>query len=245
MDQSQSRHSPARDLVLFLCGPALVAIAITVWYAVRPWPIPVADQVQHFMLAPVTTSLGLGALGVWLSSRVGLPSAPALTDARGWLLLFLASTGLALLFVAASAIEDATLGVQRFLAQRIGQPSMNVPFPASIAHYLHGSILQECLFRIGPIPILSWTIGKLAFRDGAKPQVFWVVAIVLSLVEPLAEVAMAFQARPDIALITAGVGVAGNVAWVALYRQMGWPVLLIVRIVLEIGWHVVWPAVSA
>lgn len=241
MDWSRSRQSPLRDFILFLCGPALVAIAISVWFVARPWPVPVADQAQHFMAAPVATSLGLGALGAWLSSRVGLPSAPALTDGRRWLWLVLASVGLGLLFVAASAAEDAALGVQRFLAQRVGQPSMNVPFPASIAHYLHGSIVQESLFRIGPIPILSWTIGTLAFRDGARPQVFWSVAIVLSLVEPAMNMAMAIQARPDIALAAGGLGVAGNVAWVALYRKMGWPVLLIVRVVLELGWHVVWP----
>ena len=241
MDWRRAKQSPSRDLILFLCGPALVAIAISLWFAVRPWPVPVADQAQHFMAAPVATSLGLGALGVWLSSRVGLPSAPALTDGRRWLWLILASAGLALLFVAAAAVEDATMGVQRFLAQRIGQPSMNVPFPASIAHYLHGSIVQESLFRIGPIPILSWTIGKLAFRNGAKPQVFWTVAILLSLVEPVVNMAMVIHARPDIALVGGGVEIAGNVAWVALYRKMGWPVLLIVRIVLELGWHVVWP----
>ena len=243
MDRSQSSPSPVRDLVLFLCGPALVAVAIAAWYAVRPWPIPVAGQAEHFMLAPVATSLGLGALGVWLSSRVGLPSAPALTDGRRWMWLVLASVGLGLLFVAASAVEDATLGLQRLMAQHIGQPSMNVAFPASIAHYLYGSIVQECLFRMGPIPILAWTIGKLAFRDGAKPQVFWVVAIVLSLVEPVVQASALIQA-PAITLITGGVAVAGNLAWVALYRKMGWPVLLITRIVVEFGWHVVWPALS-
>lgn len=222
-----------------------MAVAIAVAFAARPWSVPYAPQVQEFGPGPLATSLVVGALGVWLSSRTGPPSAPALTDARRWTWLVLACTGLALVFLAASAVVDIALGQQRFLAQRIGQPSMNVPFPASIAHYLYGSIVQESLFRIGPIPILSWTIGKLAFRDGAKAQVFWVVAIALSLLEPVVQSAMVFQARPDIALIAGGVGVAGNIAWVALYRRFGWPVLLIVRIVMELGWHVVWPALSA
>ena len=244
MDQSQSRQSPVRDLVLFSCGPALVAVAIAAVFAMRPWTVPYAPQVQEFGAAPLATSLLIGAVGVWLSSRGGLPSAPALTDARRWTWLVLASAALGLTLVASSAVLDATLGLQRFMAQRIGQPSMNVPFPASIAHYLYGSIVQESLFRLGPIPILAWTIGKLAFRDGAKPQVFWVVAIALSLVEPVVQSAMFIQARPDMALISGGVAVAGNIAWVALYRRFGWPALLIVRIVLELGWHVAWPALS-
>jgi hypothetical protein len=244
MDWSRSSQSPQRDLVLFLCGPALVAVAIAVWFAVRPWPVPVADQAQHYMPGPVAISLGLGAIGAWLSSRVGLPSVPALTDGRRWLWLVLASTGLGLLIVAVSAVEDAMLGVQHFLAQRIGHPSMNVPFPASIPHYLCGSILQECLFRLGPVPILAWVIGKLAFRDGVKPQVFWTIAILLSLVEPVMEMVMTIHVRPDIALIGGGTGVVGNLVWVALYRKMGWPVLLITRIVLELGWHVAWPLIA-
>ena len=244
MDQSQSRQSPVRDLVLYICGPALAMIAIAAWFAVRPWPVPFAPQAQEFGLAPVATSLALGSLGVWLSSRVGLPSAPPLTDGRRWIWLVLASAALGLAFIAASAVMDASLGLQRYLAQRIGQPSMNVPFPASVAHYLYGSLAQESLFRIGPIPILSWMIGKLAFKDGAKPQVFWVVAIALSLIEPVVQSAMFVPARLDLALISGSVSVAGNIIWVALYRRFGWPAVLIVRIVMEFGWHVVWPAVG-
>jgi hypothetical protein len=219
-------------------------IAIAALFAARPWPVPVAQQVQEFAPAPMATSLLVGALGVWLSSRAGLPSAPSLTDARRWAWLVLASAGLALAILAASAVMDASLGLQRFAAQRIGQPSINVPFPASIAHYLYGSIAQESLFRIGPVPILSWTIGKLVFRDGAKAQVFWVVAIALSLVEPVVQATMFVQARPDMALIYGGVAAAGNIAWVALYRRFGWPAVLIVRIVMELGLHVVGPALS-
>jgi hypothetical protein len=245
MDQTLPKSSPVRDLVLYICGPAVVMIAIAALFAVRPWAVPYAPQVQQFTLVPLTMSVGLGALGVWLSSRVGLPSAPSLTDGRRWMWLVLAAVGLGLVFVAASAVIDVALGQQRFLAQRIGHPSMNVAFPASIAHYLYGALAQESLFRIGPVPILAWTIGTLAFRDGAKAQVFWAVAIVLSLLEPVGEAIMMFHDRPDIALIGGGVGVVGNIVWVALYRRFGWPFMLIVRIVVEFGWHIVWPALSA
>jgi hypothetical protein len=244
MERDRSRSSPRRDLLQFIFGPALVTVAITAWFAVRPWPVPVPGQAQEFTLPPVATSLALATLGVWLSSRVGLPSAPALGDGRRWSWLLLTSVLLGVVFAGASAVIDASLGLQRILAQRIGQPSMNVPFPASIAHYTCGGVLQECLFRIGPIPILTWVFGKLLFRDGAKPAVFWTVAIVLSLLEPVGEAAMMARAYPVLALTSASVGVFGNVAWVALYRRYGWPVLIIVRVVLELGWHVVWPAVS-
>ena len=241
MDQTQPSASPIRDLVLFICGPALVAVAIAALFAVKPWPVPVPAQAQEFTLAPVATSLILGALGAWLSSRVGLPSAPALSEGRRWGWMLLTSAGLGVVLVAASAILDRTMGLERVGAQVIGQATINVPFPASIAHYLCGGILQESLFRIGPIPILTWIIGKLFFRDAAKPAVLWVVALALSLIEPVVQASFIVQARPGLALISAGIGVVGNIAWVVLYRRFGWPALLIVRIVVELGWHVVWP----
>ncbi len=244
MDRSPSRSSPVRDLVLFICGPALVMIAVAAWFAVAPWPVPVPQQAQEFTLAPLATSLVVGAFGVWLSSRVGLPSAPALTDIRRWTWLVLASAGLGVALVAATAIMDASLGLERFMAQRIGRPSINVPFPASVAHYLYGGIAQESLFRIGPVPILAWLIGKLAFRDATKAQVFWAVAMAFSLLQPALESVMVFRARPDIALTMLGVGLVGSIAWVGLYRRFGWPAVLVVRIVVELGWHVVWPALS-
>ena len=244
MDQTQPSRSPVRDLVLFVCGPALIAVAIAVLFAVKPWPVPVPAQAQEFTFAPVATSLMLGALGVWLSSRVGLPSAPALTDARRWGWIVLTSAGLGFALLAATAFLDRTMGLERVGAHAIGQATINVPFPASIAHYLCGGILQESLFRIGPIPILTWIIGKLAFRNSAAPQVFWVVAIALSLLEPVLQSAMFFRLRPDLALISGAVEAVGNIIWVALYRRYGWPVLLIVRIIVELGWHVVWPALS-
>ena len=245
MDQTRLTPSPRRDLVLFVCGPALVAAAIAVLFAVNPWPMPVAGQAQEFTLGPVATSLALGALGVWLSSRVGLPSAPALTDARRWGWILLASAGLGVVLVAATAILDRTMGLERVGAQAIGQTTINVPFPASIAHYICGGILQESLFRVGPIPILAWITGTLFFRDGAKPAVWWVAAVALSLIEPVVQASFIVQARPDLALISASVGVVGNIAWVVLYRRFGWPVLIIVRIVVELGWHVVWPQLGA
>jgi hypothetical protein len=241
MDRRQLKQSPVRDFVLYLCGPALVCVAAAAWFAVRPWMTPVAYQAGVFAPAPVATSLAVGALGVWLSSRVGLPSAPALNDGRRWTWLILVSVLLGVVLTAASAWMDSALGLEKVLAQLIHQPTINVAFPTSIAHYLAGGVLQECLFRIGPIPILTWIIGKLAFRDPAKPQVFWAVAIVLSLPEPVMAPIMMFQAHPDLALIAGSVQLAGNLVWLLLYRRYGWTALLITRCVVELGWHVVWP----
>ena len=241
MNRNQSRQSPTRDIILYVCGPALVLIAIAALFAARPWPIPVARQAETFTLIPLATTLAVGALGVWLSSRAGLPSAPALSDARRWGWLVMASTGLGVAFVAVTALLDTSLGLERFMARLIGHPSINVPYPASVAHYLYGGIAQECLFRIGPVPILAWTIGKLVFRDGAKPQVFWVVGMISSLLQPAIEGAAVFQARPDLALAMLGVGVVGGIALLVLYRRFGWAAVLVVRIVQELGQHVVWP----
>ena len=40
--QAVREAAPLRDLALFICGPALVAIAIAVAFKFHPWPVPVA-----------------------------------------------------------------------------------------------------------------------------------------------------------------------------------------------------------
>ena len=233
-----------RDLILFGLGPAMLAAAIAALYAIHPWPVPYPPQARTFdplFFGPV---LILASLGVWLSSRTGLPSAPSFQNRRGWRRLLIVSTLVGLAMLAISAVFDLGLGLSRVTAQVIGQTSVNVPFPASIAHYAFGAIIEECLARLALLPILTWLIGALLLRGRRRLVVFWVVAAIVSLLEPLGQ-AMPLAARaPSLALIVGGTESAGNLVVAELFRRFGWPALLVMRLVQELSWHVVWPLVS-
>ena len=118
--------APLRDLALFACGPALLTIAIALAFAAHPWPVPVEGQARAMTPLFYGPILSLGALGVWLSSRAGLASAPSLTDGRRWLELLLVSAAFGLFFSITSIASDIWIGLAKIGAEAIGQSSMNV-----------------------------------------------------------------------------------------------------------------------
>ena len=210
---------PWRDLLLFALGPALLAAVVAAMFAARPWPVPHAVQARGFDPLFVGPVLALGALGVWLSSRIGPPSAPSFRDGRAWGRLVVVSVLAGLAMLAISVALDLGMGLSRIAAQAIGQKSVNVPFPASIAHYAFGAVMEECMGHLIPIPILAWLIGGLILRGRYKLMVFWIVAALASFLEPIGQ-AMALASRaPTLALI-------------------------VMRLVQELTWHVVWPLVE-
>jgi hypothetical protein len=236
--------SPWRDLTLFAFGPALIACLIAAWFQLHPWPIPVAPQAQFFQLRVFGPMLLLGALGAWLSGRAGLPSAPSLADGRGWARL-LGPTLLVGLLIAALAIGmDAMLGVKSAGARHIGAASIDVPLPWSIAHYVFGSIFVESTWRIGPIPLLAWLIGGLALRGRGRLTVFWVLAVLGSLIEPVGQGLSLGPENARIAVIGGVVQFAANLLWFDMFRRYGWPAPLIIRLVQELGLHVAWPLIA-
>jgi hypothetical protein len=230
-----------RDLTLFALGPGLLAAGVAWSYSERPWPVPVAPQALFYqpqLFAPV---LALGALGIWLSPRAGLPSAPAFANGSRWLRLVGYSVALGLVFAGISMVLERAAGLSRIGAQALGAPSINVPFPASIAHYAFGSVIQECETRLGPIPILVWLVSTVLMRGRARLTVFWILAVLTSAIEPIAQ-GMTLAARaPALALVMGGIEFAGNLVWAELFRRYGWLSPLLVRLAMELAWHVAWP----
>jgi hypothetical protein len=125
----------------------------------------------------------LGLIGVWLADRTGfMPALDARVSNRQryWIpLLFGAGIG-----TLASLLDLATKGTQ-FIAENMGVESFNTDYPLSLFVYTSGTVIIESLFRLFPFPVLLWLISYLILKKRWQEQTFWVLAIVLSLVEPL------------------------------------------------------------
>ena len=243
MQHPASTQTSWRDLTLFALGPGLLAVGIAGLFFAHPWPVPYAVQARSYdplFFGPV---LALGGLGVWLSSRIGAASAPPFRDRAAWLQLLAVAGLTGLAFTAISAVLDLEFGLSRVAAQAIGQTSINVPFPASIAHYAFGAVIEECIGRLIPIPILAWLIGSLVLRGRHRTLVFWLVAALASVPEPLGQAMPLATRAPALALIVAGVEYPGTLILAWLLRRFGWPVLIIARLVQELSWHVLWPLI--
>jgi hypothetical protein len=81
-------------------------------------------------------------------------------------------------------IDFMTNGTQ-FIAQNMGESSFNTDFPASLFIYTSGTVLIEAIFRLFIFPVLLWAISYVILKRRWQEQVFWVLAILLSLLEPL------------------------------------------------------------
>jgi hypothetical protein len=146
-----------------------------------------------------------------------------------------------LAFTAISAVLDLGFGLSRAAAQAIGQVSINVPFPASMAHYAFGAVIEECLGRLIPIPILAWLIGSLILRGRHRTTVFWGVAVLAAVPEPLGQAAPLFARTPTLALIVGAIEFPGTLILAGLFKRFGWPMVIAARLVQELSWHVLWP----
>jgi hypothetical protein len=201
--------------------------------------LPVAYAVQsQAALASWPAVIGfvlVGFAGVWLSQKTGFPEMWGGQIPAGQRLVRSALLG---------AISGIVLAVLVNLVIKLpGQ--IHVPFPTSILYYAYGAIQTEILFHLFLIPLFLWLISSVLLKGRWQEQIFWGVAIVLSLLEPLTQVGGALQMgmlantpATLIGLMFATIyGV--NLASAYLFRKSGFLAPLAVRLSLYLVWHVI------
>jgi hypothetical protein len=187
---------------------------------------------------PVLVGVGLAGLaGIWLSDRTGFPSAwDARVSNRQRLLYPIAiGVGFGLLQV---SIEELTHWIE-FVKQLTGVSVFNAAFPGSLLVYPGGAVVVEVFYRLLPIPLLLWLISSLALRGRAQIQVFWSLALLTSLIEPVTQTLLFLQAGA-IALGTGEFALqfAFNVTQAALFRRYGFFAAIVARWGMYLVWHV-------
>ncbi|MGH3389300.1 MAG: hypothetical protein ACRDOO_10530, partial [Actinomadura sp.] len=127
-----------------------------------------------------------GGCSVWLGPRAGLPGLwDASISPRKWLLLP-AVVGLGLGVV--NLIFQAFTGYVQIEAANA--PSINVPFPESIVFYSGGAVVVESLYRLIPITLPLWLIANVILRNRGQAPVFWVLALLTSVIEPAGQLSL-------------------------------------------------------
>jgi len=179
----------------------------------------------------------LGAIGIALSHRTGFPAA---WDERNSNLRRLAIP--ALLGVAIGALEsalDMATHWTTFMSEGVGG-AFHAPWPGSPLFYTSGAIEVEVLYRLLSVPLFLWLISNLALRGRWQTQIFWILAVLSSLLEPsdqdlrelgngapLGMIAAAFV--PDLLL---------NLTQVVMFRRYGFVAAIATRVAFYLVWHV-------
>ncbi len=234
------RGQAVRNSVAFLTGPGLVGVLIAAWIAAYPPEFAHPSQAAALRLSVLAPILLLGAVGVYASIRSEMTPDPLATGKRRSALVSAVTSGTILGLVVVGL--DVATGFSDLIARRLGIDSIHIDFPASVFVYTAGAIAVECLYRLIPIGSLYFLIAHLALRRRGEAIVFWALAVLTSLIEPLSQAGLAGD-RLLVWVLFASI-FAFNLVEAMLWRRFGWIALLLSRLVFYLIWHVaVGPAV--
>jgi hypothetical protein len=126
-------------------------------------------------------------------------------------------------------------------------PNFHVPFPQSIFVYGSASVLYEVKYHLVPVVLIVWIVYDLGLGEKWGEKAFWIVAILLSLYEPLHQMPGMVRMHmvsgtPWIAASFAKIFVTDLVT-LYLFRRSGFFALVGLRFSTYMLWHVAWPLV--
>ena len=232
MPQNQNMKCLSMSTKIYV-GLIAALVVIRVVLSFFPMDYIVSSQAAMSTWQALIIVAVLGFVGLRLSRRTGFPEIfdAAVSNRQRFLtpvLLGLASGILLLLLDLIQPIEES-----------------HVPFPVSVAFYAYGGIVSEILLRLFLIPLFLWLISFVLLRNRWQEQVFWGIAIVLSLLEPLGQIGAALQIGTlgeTVGLtivLSFAVAYGVNLLSAYIFRISGFLAPLIMRLSLYAVWHVI------
>ena len=190
---------------------------------------------------PVIGVVGLlGLLGVWLSHLTGFPAAwdARFSNRQRFVIPLVLGVGFGLL----ESGLDLVFHWTAFFAQFSGLPLYSAAWPGSLPFYAGGAILVEVVYRLLPVPLLLWLISNLLLRGRAQTQVFWVLAVLSSLIEPYTQDLDALKFGGSLLFVASAFvpDFLENLGQVVIFRKYGLLASIMVRFGFYLIWHVVY-----
>lgn len=228
------------SLVIYL---ALMVYLVLVKVVLELGSVEVIVPAQAALLSwPMIGFLALaGGCAVWLAPRTGLPDLwdPSIPPRTRFLLPAVVGLGLG----AINLVFAAFSGSARILAEAANVPSINVPFPESIVFYSGGAIVIEALYRLILITLPLWLIANVVLRKRGQTPVFWVLAVVTSMIEPAGLVGF-LAGHPGVTLVMVVAAFGVNIFEARLFWRHGLLAVLAFRLAYYLVWHVVGGAIG-
>jgi hypothetical protein len=225
------------SLIVWLLLVAFLSVAS--FLVTAAFPVQFVDRSQAgFFESQGVVAIGvMGLIGVWLSMRTGFPNAwdAKVSNRQRLVMPILAGLVLGSLFLA----TDMITGLSRLQEEQQLVQSTDVAFPASLIFYPAASIVAEVPYRLLTIPLLLGLASIFVRRQSAREGVFWMLAILTSLIEPLTNNA-ASQVLAPVALAFVLVQSFGtNLLQAAFFRKYGFVAAILVRAAFYIPFHVI------
>jgi hypothetical protein len=108
-----------------------------------------------------------------------------------------------------------------------------------VLFYPGGAILVEVLYRLLPIPLVLWLISSVLLRGHAQREVFWTLAVLSSVIEPLSQHLLPLRAGATVLFVSQfGLDYAFNLARAVRFRRVGFPAAIVMRVAMYLVWRV-------
>ena len=220
--------------LLLVAYLGLAAFLVTVVF-----PVQFVDRSQSglFESRGVIAIGVMGLIGVLLSMRTGFPNAwdARISNTQRLIIPIIAGLLLGSLFLT----TDLVTNMSRLQQEHLNIQATDVAFPASIFVYSAGAIFVEVVYRLLTIPLLLGLISIFVRSHGAREKVFWVLAILTSLIEPLTNTA-ASQFLTPLALTFVLVQAFGaNLLQAVFFRKYGFLAAILLRVAFYIPFHMI------
>lgn len=233
--KSSSADAPGvRSVLIYMALMAYLAL-VKVILELTSIKGVLAAQDQLFRWPVIGVFTVLGGVSAWLVPRAGLLE---LWDAR-----ISARTRLLLPVVAGLGLGAVNLAIHTFtgwaklMAAAANVASINVAFPGSILFYSAGAIIIESSYRLIFIVPPLWLISTVLLRRRGHTAVFWVLALLIAMIEPMDQMSFVAADR-QMMLISGTFTYALNVFEAYLLWRQGFLAPLAFRVAFYMVWHV-------
>lgn len=217
----------------------VVYLGLAAFLVTNVFPVQFIDRSQSgFFETQGIIAIGvMGLIGVWLSMRTGFPNAwdAKVSNKQRLFIPIIAGLLLGSIFLA----TDLITGMSRLQEEHLNIQSTDVAFPASVFVYSAGAIFVEVVYRLLTIPLLLGLISIIVRSQSAREKVFWVLAFLTSLIEPMTNTAASQYLAPLALTFVLVQAFAANFLQAAFFRKYGFLAAILLRIAFYIPSHVI------
>lgn len=229
----------SQSVAVWLMLVAVLGLVKTVLLIFFPGALADPDQAALFSWVTLGIFSLVGLIGVFFAERTGFPAAWDARIAASRRLLAPLVAGLAL--GVAMMILDRFTGLSRLIAANHGLPQQYTGFvPMFLSFAVAAPILVEALYRLLILPLLLWLISNVLLKGRGQDRTFWVLAIVLSALEPFTQTPDLRVLPPVVMALDATLQYLLNLTQAAFFRKCGFLAAIVVRAGFYLVWHVLY-----
>lgn len=200
------------------------------------FPQALADPAQaaFFQWLPLALISVVGFIGVVLSERTGFPDAWTAPIPQWKRLGLPIVVGLAFSIIPVTL--DSLTHYEQLIAARHGLVQQYTGFVPMLLAFTAGAIIVEVVYRLLPIPLVMW-LCSLVLKQRGQSVIFWVLAVLTALLEPLGSVQdLGVIPGPVLPIVALNL-FAFNFAQAAFFRKYGFLSAILVRVAFYVVWH--------